>query len=101
MQGKDAPGVGEYYPPREEIRKPKAPSWKMGKSERFHDQNQETKELISRLPCLYSGINMFGDKKLSFPRADRFREKSPKEIKEEVQPGPADYKVEKYKSIAS
>jgi hypothetical protein len=38
--------------------------------------------LKARLPVLYGSYDFFGNKKLSFTRAERFREKSPKELKE-------------------
>jgi hypothetical protein len=40
------------------------------------------KELKKQLPCLYGQYNLFGDKKLSFPRADRFIDKIPEIEKE-------------------
>ena len=57
------------------------------------------KGINERVPCMYGTYNLFGKRKTSFTRAERFRQKSPLEVRELNQPGPADYKTEKYNSI--
>lgn len=97
--GIETPGVGQYSPPPYEFTNSKAPQFSVGSQERFLELKQQ-RELKSRIPCLYGTYNLFGKKRTSFTRAERFRQRSPLEEKEINQPGPAEYKVEKYHSIA-
>lgn len=96
MQGKDAPGVGTYSPSSKDTLE-KSPTWKVGKSRRF-EEYEILKNEKGVLPVAYGTYNHISQKKQSFSKAERFKEKSPEREKFYV-PGPAEYNLVAHKAI--